>query len=284
MQRLAERQLRWLASNLPVPVVRLLRYRKEFLFDKGFVSYRGPDPSIAFFTVKKCASTLMRRMLAEINRRHLHLVHLNLAGYLWDTGSEPTYQYLKRHATRLLRDDGILYGPLRNYVDLSHLTRTRVLLMLRDPRDVIVSGYFSARFSHRPSAQKSKRQDLERQREELASIAIDDYALGFADRLAPVYAEYRAHIARNRVLTYEDMWHDFDTWARQLGQLLHVDFDAADIIAFRRMADIDAAPGVEDVKAHRRKGKPGDYLDKLSKPVAARITDQFADTLKWLYP
>jgi hypothetical protein len=277
-----EAPLRWLASRFPPSVVRSVRYPREHLFVKGLLDFESDDPSILFFTVKKSASTLMRDVVAWANRRHLRLTHLNLAAYLWDSTDSPVYDYMSVHSAALFRDRGILYAPLRQYVDVSHLRQARIICMLRDPRDVVVSGYFSARYSHRAPASPAKKMAFLEQRQLLDRMSIDEYALGYATRLFPIYEAYRRNLERSKVLTYEEMWYHFDQWAAQLADLLGAHFSAADVAYLRRLADIDRPAG-EDVRAHRRKGTPGDYRGKLTADASGRITDMFADTLRWLY-
>lgn len=279
---IAEKKLRWIAGRLPVPLITALRYPREHLFVNGLVNFHKPRESIIFFTVKKCASTLMRRMLSEANRRHLGLTHLNLAGYFWDTRSEPFYEYLQQHAAGLLRDQGILYGPLRQYADVSHLSHARVIGMLRDPRDVVVSGYFSAGYSHRQPANRQRQQRFQDHRADVRQTDIDAYAIDYASRLRGIYARYQRHLPRSQVLTYEEMWNDFNGWLKRFAELLGTQFTPTDALRYRRMAGIDESRE-EDSLSHRRRGVPGDFRNKLSPDAAGKITDMFSDSLRWLY-
>jgi len=274
--------LRWVASRVPPPLLRVVRYPREFAFVNGWGAFDRPGASVVFLTVQKCASMLMRSLLAQVNRRYLGLSYLDLAGYLWDVTERPVYQHISAHAGELLRETGICYAPFRSYVDVSHLRRARVLGMVRDPRDVVVSGYFSSRYSHRAPANARRRQAFLEQRAALEHTTLDDYALAYAQRLQPVYELYRTRLDRSRMLTYEEMWSGFPAWLARLGQLLEVDFTPQDAERFRALAGVDRTGG-EQVREHRRKGTPGDYRDKLSPAVAGRITDLFSDSLKWLY-
>lgn len=271
------------AIHIPSPVLSLVRYPRESLFVNGYADFKKQQSSILFFTTHKCASMLMTRILRHINRRVLGLTPLNLAAYCWDTASgESVHAHLSRHSQQYFRDRGILYAPLRSYIDIAHLQQSRVLLMLRDPRDVVVSGYFSAKYSHRPPASAQRRKAFLAHREWLAQTSLEDYVLEFAPPMVERYTAYRQNISRDALLTYEHMWWDFNAFTDRLEIILGVEFSDSlrrEIAAIASMGK----PVGEDVTAHQRKGIPGDYKEKLSPDVAARITELFADSLAWMY-
>lgn len=277
--------LRSAAPYVPAPLTRVLRYPKETLFVNRLANFAGADPSIVFYTTNKCASMLMSRILACVNQRVLGLTHLNLAAYFWDAASTdqvPVYDYLARNPQFYFRDRGILYAPLRAHLDLSHLQHARVLAMLRDPRDVIVSYYFSTRFSHRAPSNRHRRKVFLERRAMVSELSLEEYVLRFSGELESRYAAYRQNISRDSVLTYEQMWWDFSGFADQLARVLGVDFDAslkqelADMASFK-------GKGTENVKSHQRKGTPGDHKEKLSVDTANQISAIFNDSLRWLY-
>lgn len=273
------------AVYAPQPIVKFARYPREWLFVNGYAYFSKPTASVVFFSTHKCASTLMLRMLVHINKRTLGLTHLNLAAFLWDVRGNSglsVQALIAASAQEYFRDRGVLYAPLRSYVDISHLRVARPVLMLRDPRDILVSGYYSAKYSHRPPADSKRRAAFLKHREDLHGISVEDYALIYAPHTLSLYDEYRRHIPRSALLTYEQMWHDFPSFAARLAQILGVKFSNRLYEELRRMAAPDSTDG-EDITAHRRKGTPGDFRDKLSPQAAARLTELFADNLKWMY-
>lgn len=277
-----KKYLRRLVIRMPRPLTVGLRYPREYLFVKGYLSPNQSNPSVIFFTVGKCASILMRRILTDINRHHLGLLPLNLAGYWFDARSDHFYTHMRTNANTLICDRGILYAPLREYLDVSDLPSARILCMLRDPRDKIVSGYFSAGKTHRPPADASRRNAFLARRGQIQEMTIEEYTLQQVPRVKKIYSQYRKNIPRSRVLTYEQMWWDFDGWASGLSQLLGIELSPDEIRNYRRIAGVDKRRQ-EDASSHRRKGTPGDHKNKLSAGVASSLTRQFAEELGWLY-
>lgn len=273
---------RKIAGSLPSPVVGVLRYRREYLYMKGCRNYDKDSPSVIFFTVHKCASTLIRRILNDINSRYLFLTPLNLAGYYWDAMGGNFYSRHKDDTKNILCDTGVLFSPFRQYVDISHLQKTHILVMLRDPRDRIVSGYYSVIKTHRPPANPISKEAFVLRRSQMGSLDINEYALAVSDRVREIYEAYRSNIPRDWVVTYEDMWSDFDSWIYSVGKILGINLSSSDVDRYRRMADL-REDRVEDQRLHIRRGVPGDYIDKLSPEVVEQLTERFQDVLGWLY-
>lgn len=286
MQDSLRQFLRRAAVYAPRPAIKFVRYPREWLFANGYASFTKPESSVLFFTTHKCASTLMLRMFVLINKHCLNLTHLNLAAFMWDAqgGSGLTvHEQIGRRPTHYFRDHGIIYAPLRSYFDISHLSTAKPILMLRDPRDILVSGYYSARYSHRPPADPKRREAFLRHREDLQNISVEDYVMAYAPHTLKLYDEYRAHIPRRALLTYEQMWTDFSCFLSALADLLEVEFSSSLVDELTRMAAPPENAGQENINSHRRKGIPGDYRDKLSPEVANELTSLFADNLEWMY-
>lgn len=273
------------AVYAPRPIIKFARYPREWMFINGYAQFAKPAASVVFFTTHKCASTLMLRMLSHVNKQTLGLTHLNLAAFLWDARGDSglsVQELIAASPQEYFRDHGILYAPLRSYFDISHLRSAKPLLMLRDPRDILVSGYYSAKYSHRPPADPRRRAAFMQHRADLRQISVEEYALSYAPHTLKLYDQYRQHIAHTSLVTYEQMWRDFPGFAGRLAQILGVQFNAELTAELQQMA-APGASAAEDVTAHRRKGIPGDFRDKLSPQAAAKLTYMFAENLEWMY-
>lgn len=272
---------RRIAPTVPPFVHRAVRFRRESQLVRGRLRTSSEKPSVLFFTTRKCASTFLARLFRSLNRRHLELLYLDLAAYTWETRNEPVVEFVRARAGSLFLDKGIFYGPLRFYVDTSHLTMARRFAMLRDPRDVIVSDYFSVRYSHRPAASRSRSSGLQERRNQVAGYSVEEYALAAAPYYRAIFDEYRLNLPRECVLTYEEMWRDFDGWLDSFAGLLGIHLDHDERSRCEALFHQGQSSG-EDAQRHRRKGTPGDYAEKLSAEVAAELTAQFSDIVEWL--
>lgn len=271
--------------HVPPIVLRHTRYAKEHRYMQGRLPANSDQPSLLFYTTHKCASTLMRRLLAIANRRAIGLTQVNLAAYFWeaaDVGTSPVVEQLRSRSRECFRPRGYLYAPLRHYVDTSHLPDAQYLLMLRDPRDVLVSAYFSSRFSHRAPANPLRRELHAARRKQLEDVSLEENIIARAPALASKYATYRENIPRSSLVTYEQMWWDFPGFAQRIAGIVGAEFDDALVADMAALAQV-GGHREENQSAVRRKGTPGDHREKLSPALCARLEEQFSDTLRWMY-
>lgn len=271
-----------LAQFMPRVCVAWARYPREKIFLSGWLAYDKATPSVFFFTSHKCASMLLWRILLDMNRRRMKLTPLNFPGYWFDVRSDSFYYYVNSVGQCLIRDTGILYAPFREYIEVDHLKHARILCMLRDPRDKLVSGYYSAKISHRPPVNSDRRRAFLGNRARLQQISIDEYVIEQAPRVKRIYRQYRENLARDHVLTYEQMWSDFNGWIGQLSSLLGIELSEKEIESYRRMSGVDDEI-IENASAHRRRGSPGDHRHKLQLSTIESLDQIFADELIWLY-
>jgi len=151
---------------------------------------------------------------------------------------------------------------------------TKVLLV-RDPRDAIVSEYFSTRATHSlPKAAEGEagaREDLLRRREAAQKVDIEAFALAEAGRMAETVERYLPLVGDPRllVLRYEDVI--FDKAAMVRAVAAHFGWRVGDGQLGAILKWIDVVPEAEDPTAFIRKVTPGDHRDKLSPGAIAEL-------------
>lgn len=242
---------------------------------RRFLDWRNArhlHPSVYFFTFHKCASSLFgSHFLGSIEgRRHVDYEEMIYAG-------NPKARYA-------FEPYGYAYGPLR----ISHLSLTdahdrfrrqvfredfvagrTAIFLIRDPRDIIVSSYYSFGYSHELSVSPEVRTGQLEVREMIQSMTLDEFAAYYADIMLDRFA-----LARNlseacsaaTVLRYEDMILDWDSFAADLSRAAPIPQATLDDIHLRsRPRD------VENVDSHRRSGMPGGFRDKLAPETVARL-------------
>jgi hypothetical protein len=158
----------------------------------------------------------------------------------------------------------------------------RAALLVRDPRDILVSLYFSIKFSHSIPKDGGMRDRLVELRKEAEQTLIDDYVIDGAPRLARQYDLYREGLMGRgdsvlRVFRYEDVIFEKERWVADLADL----FGFAVPEAKRRKiaARYDLVPEKEDPSSHVRRVAPGDHREKLSPATIAKLDEIFRETV-----
>lgn len=238
--------------------------------------------SVYFYTFHKCASTLFSTYLLK---RVSGLRHCDYAAEMFRGGR------LKRPVT--FADEGYVYGPLRlsssedsdGYRFVISLVSERdfvrdkpCLFMVRDPRDILVSSYYSLAYSHPLSPAAEIREQQLRERAEVQSMTLDDFALSQAEKQRRYFAclhDLHTACSCGVLLRYEDMVDDFDRFAE--GLCTHLDIRPRVLRNLERRSRPRRQP---DESQHRRSGQTGQFRDRLSPETIRRLNEQLSETLK----
>lgn len=236
----------------------------------------SPPDSVFFYTFHKCASSLFARFVLPNVRglRHENHAARIFRGELTDPGEirfEPR---------------GFVYGPFRLSTPSGSRERQfltdrcateefvrgrRCVLLVRDPRDILVSAYHSFGFTHPWSPDPGIRAQQQRRRAVISAQTVDEYALASAEELAGQYLHAHRLMrsgVRFTMIRYEDM---IDSWsAFERGLREQLDF-APEVLAEIR-ARSRPREG-EDAAAHKRSGKVGSHRAKLAPTTVAAIND-----------
>jgi hypothetical protein len=213
-------------------------------------------------------------------------------------------------ARRLLTDQEIwhsrhgCFAPIRFFVDIPRIEDYSVILHLRDPRDVLVSMFYSYCYIHPGEIAPDTGY-----RREVAEAGIDAFVLGKASQrssgyrgdygtgahvedlignLPRRYSDYLDRLVGKPnviLLKYEEMVGDYSGWLQKF-------LSSFPIEDKQRMVEELAAqrqtlfPRRElDVMNHVRHVTPGDHKVKLQGSTIRRLNEIFADTLARLgYP
>ena len=179
---------------------------------------------------------------------------------------------------------GVIVSPLyitaKNFAAYADNTDYRAFYITRDPRDVIISSYFSLRYSHAKSNSY-----IETRRKELAELSEPDGIMKTIRELARFISEImlqwkQAESDRVRIFAFEDVF-----GPRQeavLADILHhcrLPLAEGDIRALTQKYAFDRISGrkqgEEDRKNHYRKGISGDWQNYFS-PEHRLICKQLA--------
>lgn len=286
MKQFAKRVSRVFSSRFPVFYYNLIqRPRLFFLFGKEKQLARGVElsknshPSIIFFTTQKCASRYVSEILAQL-AQSAGMVHADYDAYITMIGVPKEKNPFRSDGTLdiAFKLKGYYYGPIGTYRAIPNLDKYKLLLQLRDPRDMLTSLYFSTAFSHAIISPK-----LIRRRTEALQTDIDDFVLHSASEYLPIYQTYcEKLLSQSNALfvKYEDMVANFDDWLNSLSQHLGLTEQSEDIEIIKSSSDFSVS--VEDKYAQRRQVSPGDHLRKLKPETISQLNTIFGDVLREL--
>jgi hypothetical protein len=256
---------------------RFERASDEVRYLRGELAPRSDRPSVLHFTLHKCASVYLRAKLHALARK-TGLIPLDLDGHFFDSGKPERFSLSPR---------GFFYGPFRSLDDAFGVPRQwpdfagyKLIMVLRDPRDVLTSLYFSTAYSHR-TPRGAGRDSFLSLRDEARHIDINDYVRQEADRFHRRYRAYLLLESRTgaHVTTYERLVTMPDVWLSEL--LAYLDVEMSTWSRRRLISARDFAVDREDPTAHVRQVSPGDHARKLRPETITWLNLKFADVLRW---
>ncbi|WP_395077189.1 sulfotransferase domain-containing protein [Hyphococcus sp.] len=160
------------------------------------------------------------------------------------------------------------------------LSRTRTILHLRDPRDVLVSLYFSEIFSHPSTPTFHPEKDW---RDEWRNRPIDDFVLMKAPEYLERYDRFfeLSDKFNLRLKTYEEMVLQPEPYFLDVCRFFKVpESQAGEIVS--EFTKVAARRPPEDKDNHVRKVTPGDHKEKLAAKTVQELDQSFSHVLRRL--
>ncbi|NEQ65781.1 MAG: sulfotransferase domain-containing protein [Symploca sp. SIO2D2] len=258
------------------------KFSQEILLLKGKQKVDNHEQSILFFTTHKCASVYVANILKELIK-DTKIIPIDLGGYFWKTGVSK--EIIREGHKKALKPFGYLYAPLREPDEcltlIDNIESYQVVLMLRDPRDVLTSMYFSVGYSHIiPTAQQDVALTA---REEILQQTIDEFVISEMPKFLKKYNDYcQELLPKSNVLLvkYEDMVTDFNSWLDTLVNFLKFDVNPKIVNKIINQADFTVQK--EDIYSHKRQVHPGDHKRKLAPETIERLNSEFGEVLDLL--
>lgn len=253
--------------------------------DVSTIEFDLPAPasrqSLYAFGLHKAGSTLLERCVAEMAEA-AGVPVVNLPGQAFSKGFAAKSLSRDQIGPILLRDGYAFVGfrALNGAVPLDQLTERRKVLLVRDPRDMLVSLYFSLRQSHvLPSGGPMREQALSA-RSAAAAVSIEEFVLSdISNRLARGYREYMPHIDETWLVhRYEDIIYDKAAWLGEMNAHLRLGVSGDDLL--RIAGQNHLIPAAEDRGAHVRQVHPGNHRAHLSAAVIEKVDGLFSDVMR----
>lgn len=248
------------------------------LQDGSDVELELPEPGTgaSFFMLglPKAGSTLLNNIMRPVSRS---------AGYAFFSLSNTVRKLNLRNdeiafakSNSIFDAEGYCYGGFRSIpkaLTLPAWAKGRTVALIRDPRDMLTSLYFSAAYSHRPPpvSEGKLAAKFAARREDAASASIDEFVLSRADDHLEMYKRFEeaAQHVDVKIYRYEDIIFEKKNWINDMAEYL--DLKVPEDIVDQTLARLDVVPEKEDVAAHVRTVTPGDHRRKLQGETIAQL-------------
>ncbi len=234
------------------------------------------------FSIHKAGSTLMHKMIAQVCKA-VQIPAISIPDMLFKEGVVASEWENDPELCKLIEKGRIYFGfrflPEFLLSPQLRLREKKSVLLVRDPRDALVSEYYSfggKHLSHR-LPDKNKEAFLERVKVN-EDFDIDEYVLRKAANHLKKLTMYQTKLNFNRVLLrrYEEIYFDKRTFLSDI--FCHFGLSIPTEVIKRVANENDIRPVEEDISKHIRKGTPGDHRDKLQKNTIAKLNDLFGDS------
>jgi hypothetical protein len=274
---------------LKVPFFHTWRLKRQFKVERQLIEGRhqasSSHRSIIHFSVNKAATTYTKSILSRCALEN-GLVPVNINGYAFNSDF-PFLDHLSAQEMvryhHIFKPAGYLYTVFGGMVEgIQDLNEFLTVLIVRDPRDVLTSEYFSMALSHKPPRSGDKIQSFSELRDFARTVAIDQYVIDESDRVGRVYQRYLDLLVTRPnvyITTYEEMIVDFQTWLDSL--LDHCELKISPQLKQQLLEEaLQSRPRKENISQHIRQALPGDYERKLHAKTIAHLNSVFSNILR----
>ena len=235
-------------------------------------------------SLHKSGSTMANNLLQGVFRSN-RVPFINMPTRFFNDGLKDA-DWSNDSSIALAVRDGIVYTGFRylpNCLCETIRERSLAILVVRDPRDALVSAFFSfgPKGSHvlpRNSAEATARMLESRKPDE--GITIDEWVLKRAATVRAKLEEYST-VVRNsnfRLFKYEEIL--FSKRAFVLDALEHLAISCEADSVDQACAKHHIIPSREDPTKHIRKALPGDHREKLQAETIDELNRQFKKTME----
>ena len=225
--------------------------------------FGSDSQSVYFYTIHKCASALFAGYVLP---NALGLKHVHYARKI----------YRGRQASELrFEPTGHVYGPIRvsadrqspvydrfvkHVVEPEFIADKKAVFLVRDPRDILVSAYYSFGFNHKLGQGTERKREMLAARSQLRDLTVDQYALANAEFFRSSFdriAALNQSCEQSVILKYEELIDDFEGFIKKLEPYIQLKPSV-----IRHLHNV-SRPKQKPQHAHRRSGQPSDFRSQL---------------------
>lgn len=236
---------------------------------------RADRESFFVFSGAKCGSTLLDNIMKDICRLK-HLPVIDIPGNAFAEGT-PMIE-VNRNIERILYPRGFAYLGFRGFFFFRpqfDFARNKKILLLRDPKDAMVSLYFSVTRSHRLPEKGTARKYMNNRRQRFENSSLED----FVRITLPTWHQSMSRYLdlpteKLKVFRYEDVIYNKLEWINQVCDFLDIDIEPSQLQSI--VTEYDIFPDQEDTSAHIRQVHPGNHKNYLGAECIAEIDNTFS--------
>lgn len=255
--------------------MQLLYFKTEQRLLKGTFKGNQNLSPVILLTVHKAASSLLSVRLTPFFRNRGYEV-ADISSYFARTGISKRDYFIQSESQRksVFCAPGVFHCAIRWEVEIPCPQLARIILVLRDPRDVLVSHFFSTKYSHpvlNPEFFVFK--------EKSENLGIDEYVKWIAPDFLRRYLHYIKLMKSENVLflKYENLITEPRRFEKDIAEFVKLSCNPGEIVS-----EADFEVNKEDPSSHKRQVKSGDHRNKLKPETINWLTDYFKEVLDTL--
>jgi len=242
----------------------------------------GTGNSFFSLGVRKSGSTLLHRMM--IYMAHQNQVQpVDVPGSFFRHGLT-VGDWMELDLSDMIQPQNLYLG-FRSFpsgmAELESFQNSPKVFMFRDPRDALVSQYYSDAYSHSLPDENSEGYKLfMEKREEAQKTDINEWVLGKCGSMRNVLTSYKSLLDDPNCLLLR-----YENYVFQKRRLIHkvlehFGWELAPGKINKLLEKVDHVPTAEDEKKFVRKAVPGDHTVKLTPETIRRLNNRMKEVME----
>ncbi|MBU2942165.1 sulfotransferase domain-containing protein [Shimia thalassica] len=239
----------------------------------------NPDKGIYFVLgIRKSGSSIFNNICTALGKFN-DVEFVDIGGKMFSAGVLEN-EWVNKPEVETLLAPGNLYGGFRTFpqgiAQTATFKRHPKVLMVRDPRDVLVSEFFSNAYSHSLPEDGEGRERFEEERKKAVELGLEEYIENRIDHIARTCAPFveLKNDPLTKVFRYEDVIFEKAQLMRDVCDHFGWSITQGQIDAINSWADV--RPQTENPTEFVRKVTPGDYKEKMNPKAQQKVIEATA--------